>query len=272
MGLPFIDDFFGGGGGTQETTSTDVRTQDPQLKDLFAQAQTFAGGGAPDVSAGTGLLGQAAGATADYAAGLPGQIAPAQAASQFALTDAINPSSNPALQEYIRLANEQLTQQYQQQTAPALRNQSVAAGNVGSSRAGIAEGLAKQGLVDAQGRQTAAMSSQGYGQGLQAMMQALGLAPQTAALGSLPGAAYADAARYQTGADTGQYDANARNLGIYKDLISGDFGGTTTGVAPEAPGASPFQNLLGLASAGASIYGAVNPAVPIALNVLGGSK
>jgi len=242
--------------GSSSSTTEEHKLQEPQFQDLLAQAETFAGAGAPDMQASTDLLNQTSQAQQANAAALPGQIAPAQQASQFALTDAINPASNPALQEYIQLANDQLTQQYQQQVAPALRNSNVQAGNVGSSRAGIAEGIARQGLVDAQGRQTAAITSQGYGQGLQAMMQALGLAPQTAGLGAMEGNALATAANSQGAADTNQYNADAGNLQIYRDLISGDMGGTST-TTTSGPETSMFQNLLAAGATGASIYSAI---------------
>jgi len=248
----------GGGGGQQQQATTYQPTA--QQTDLYQKAQTFSDAGAPDVSGGANLFQQASQSSQNLAGQLPGLIAPAQGASNFALTDAINPGSNPALQEYIKLANNQLTQQYQQQVAPALRNQAVAAGNVGSSRAGIAEGLARQGLVDAQGRQTAAMSSQGYGQGLNAMMQALGMAPQTIGLSGLETSALTDAGNLSNRAATNQYDQDAGALQLYSDLVSGGQGASTS--TSSVPQASPWQTALGGAGVGLSIYDAYSKSNP----------
>ncbi len=265
-----MDSFFGGSGGSQTTTTTRKPNQLAEFQDLTAQAQEFNRQGTPDVSGSTELFQQAGNAAQGFAAGLPGQVAPAQQASNFALTNAINPGTNPALQQYIQLANDQLGRQFQQTIAPQLKGNAVAAGNVGSSRAGIAEGIAAQGLIDAQQRQTTGITQGAYGQGLQAMIQALGLAPQTAGLGGLETNALTAAADLTRQGETNQYGTDATGLQLYRDLISGDFGGTTTQVGPPPQEASLFQNLLGTAATGASIFAALNPATaPLALGLAG---
>jgi len=198
----------------------------PYYQDIYQQAGALQ---APDISGSLATQGAAGQGFLDYAAQLPGQIAPAQQASANILQYGTDPANNPAFQQYLQLAGDQLTQQYQQRVAPELRNQAVAAGNVGSSRAGIAEGLAQQGLSSAQGRLSADLTNRAYGQGLQAQLQALSLAPQTAGLGQLAPLAQLQAAATQQAGETGQYQQDLSNLQAYQQLISG--GGT----APQAP-------------------------------------
>jgi len=201
-------------------------TAAPYYQDIYQQAGALQ---APDISGSLATQGLAGQGFLDYAQQLQGQIAPAQQASANILQFGTDPSNNPAFQQYLQLANEQLTQRYQQQVAPALRNQAVAAGNVGSSRAGVAEGIAQQGLTSAQGRLTADLTNRAYGQGLQAQLQALSLAPQTAGLGQMAPLAMLQAAATQQAGETGQYQQDLSNLQAYQQLISGGGG------QPQAP-------------------------------------
>ena len=245
----------GGGGGTQTTTSTATPwgPQQDYLKDVYEQAQAMQ---APDVSGSAALQQAAAQGYGQYAAGLPAQIAPAQAAQQQILQTAMSPQANPAFQQYLNLANQQLAQQYQQQTAPALTSNAVAMGNVGSSRAGIAEGLARQGLTQQQALMTADLTNRAYGSGLQATLQALGMSPQIAALGAMSPEALVQQAALTRGAETAQSEQERQRLLDYQALVSGNVGQTTTSTAP-APYVDRGTQALGYASMGAGIGSAI---------------
>jgi len=83
---------------------------------------------------------------------------------------------NPFLQSAISEANKTLGRDFRQQTMPDINAGAVSMGPgaLGGSRAGVAEGLAKQGLADAMQRQTTNLASQGYQAGIGEMGQAQG--------------------------------------------------------------------------------------------------
>lgn len=90
--------------------------------------------------------------------------------------DILNAQSNPYLQSYMDAAVRPLNEQHANVVMPGLAGGAVTAGGYGGSRQGIAEGLAAQGLSRSTGDVTAKIGSEGYGQGLQAMLGGLGAA------------------------------------------------------------------------------------------------
>lgn len=106
--------------------------------------------------------------------------------AQFLSGDVLYPESNPALTGHINAAVRPITEQLTQNILPNIRNTAESTGNFGSSRQGIAEGLASQGASRAVGDTTSRIASQAYGQGLDAFTKNLQLAPQTAALQTIP--------------------------------------------------------------------------------------
>lgn len=90
--------------------------------------------------------------------------------------DILNADSNPYLKSYMDAAIRPLSEQHANVVMPGLAGGAVTAGGYGGSRQGIAEGLAAQGLQQASGDVTAKIGSEGYGQGLQAMLGGLGAA------------------------------------------------------------------------------------------------
>lgn len=107
--------------------------------------------------------------------GTTGQINAGNAATQPALSTLMDPNilkaeSNPYLQTYMSAALHPLQQQYNTQIMPGIAGDAITAGGFGGSRQGIAEGLAAQGLQQSSGDVVARMASEGYGQGLTAML------------------------------------------------------------------------------------------------------
>lgn len=90
--------------------------------------------------------------------------------------DILNASSNPYLQSYMDAAIRPLSEQHANVVMPGIAGSAISAGGYGGSRQGIAEGLAAQGLSRSTGDVTAKIGSEGYGQGLQAMLGGLGAA------------------------------------------------------------------------------------------------
>jgi hypothetical protein len=176
-----------GGGSTPATSTTTVnnpgqqelyQTAMPFLRQFAANPPSLPSGGTvagfdPSQVAGQeGVLSAAAGPQTDLAS-------EGAATSGFLSGDVLHPGSNPALQETINAATLPIEQQLTSSTLPAIRSGAQGAGQFGSSRQGIAEGLASRGASQAIGATSAGIANQGYQSGLDAMVKNLGLLPQT---------------------------------------------------------------------------------------------
>jgi len=117
---------------------------------------------------------------------IPSLTNAAQSANEFLLGDVLDPASNPFLQASANAAINPIFENLNRNVLPSIRGNAALTGNVGSSRQGIAEGLAAQGALGAAGDVSTNIFSQAYGQGLNALTQGLGLAPQTAQASFLP--------------------------------------------------------------------------------------
>lgn len=98
----------------------------------------------------------------------------ATGALNFALSDAVDVRNNPYLGVAMQEAMRPQIEAFERRTMPALQLGGAATGTFGSSRQGVAEGLAAQGLQQGLATTGAQMGSQAYGQGLDAQSRALG--------------------------------------------------------------------------------------------------
>jgi len=107
-------------------------------------------------------------------------------ATDFLLNKVLFPETNPALQGAIDAATRPITNQLLESALPAVRSGAYTTGNYGSSRQGIAEGLATGRAAQAVGDTAAGVANQGYQAGLGAMSQAYGdqLGASTSAYGT----------------------------------------------------------------------------------------
>lgn len=177
-----------GGSKSKQTSSSNVwGEQAPYLTDLYGRAKAqsmwpainptqqtgynmalgFANTGAPDI------YNQSMGA---FSSGL----------------NAADVNNNPYLSRAMNAAIRPLSQQYSEQVLPGIRNDAIGAGQLGSSRQGVAEGIASRGYLDAMGDITSRMGSAAYDTGLQAQLQTLGMAPSMMNLGLAPSNIYQD--------------------------------------------------------------------------------
>lgn len=123
--------------------------------------------------------------------------------------NAMDVGNNPYVQDMNQVAANQFTRasdqaiqnmvgQFRNQVLPGITNDAVAAGGLGGSRQGVAQGLAIQGLgnnvqnmIQSGQSDLANMYAQtnlgAYGQGLQAAGNAINMMPQYAQLGLMPG-------------------------------------------------------------------------------------
>lgn len=185
----------GGGGDSGPQTVYQINKQElsPEQKKIFNLAFPLAEQAASkplEVYPGQGIVGfnptemQAMNMAKQVALG--DQIGGAAAtANQFLLDPALlSPESNPYLQQYGNFVAETMGNQFTQQIAPAIRSGATMSGGMfsgGSSREGIAQGLAAGETARATGGTLANLYSQAYQSGLGAMGDALKTAPLTQA-------------------------------------------------------------------------------------------
>jgi hypothetical protein len=182
-----------------------------------------------------------------------------------------DPTNNPALQGAVDASGRAITQQFNENIMPGIRGGAISGGNFGSSRQGIAEGLAAGRTSQAVGDSANKLINENYKTNVDAQMKALGLAPQTQALQNAPGlttAAVGDQRRAMAQAlldaekEGFNFDQNAGYLQSRDllSLLSGIPGGTNTSTATgPKPGGNAFTGALGGAASGASMGSMFGP-------------
>ena len=245
-----------------------VNTVDPLVQGAAATNQNLTQAG---LSGGVGGLG-------DLIAG----NSAAQPASDFITSGAVlDPSSNPFLAQTAGAAVSELGKGLQEQVLPGIRGGAQTAGQVGSSRQGIAEGRAIDSFFTQAGNATSNIFSEGYGQGLDALTGQLnntrdnagaastsllnagqGALDQTgnmANLALLPSQILGAVGTQQQGIDQLQLSEASNNFMLEQMmpfLISQDIanlafgapGGSTTSTASGGGGIDPLQAILGIGS------------------------
>lgn len=241
----------GGGGGGTSTTNTVTKSdpwagQQPYLTYGMQQAQQQYQQPGPEFYPGQ-----------TYAGYDPLQILAQQQALQYggsSGTDIYNPalsayqqmltspdlSTNPYLQPAISAAITPVTSQLLQDVLPSIRGQGIAAGQLGGTREGLAEAGAVSDWESTSGNIAAQMANQAYQSGLDQQYRALGMMPTLEQAGQLP-ISLTESVGAQNQAMNQQaineamqrygYNAGlpAEKLAQYTNLISGNYGGQTSG-------------------------------------------
>ena len=245
-----------GGAKEQTTTTAPPAYALPNLQNVQTQANTlYDSGQLGQVAAQDPATLQAYEQLKHYLPQLQGQlINPAFSTAGNILTNATDVYNNPALANAATAAIRPLETSLLQNVLPQIRTDFGGAGQYGGSRQALATGQSVDAFTRNAGDITSRMFSDAYGQGLQAQLGVLGLSPQLAKLGTMPGTILSG-----IGADQQQYEqqklnAPANALQQYMQFISGSTsGGTTTAPGPTA---NPIGSALGGAAIGASIPGA----------------
>src|SRR6266404_309923 len=183
--------------------------------------------------------------------------------------NALDVTNNPALHGQISAATRPITQALTEQALPAIRDSAERSGNFGSSRQGIAEGLASGRASQAIGDATSGIVNNQYNTNVATQLKALGLLPQTQTAqttGDLTTSGVGDTRQALTQALLGQqvgnfnYDQLAPFLQSQDilSLLSGLPGGTNVSTA-STPQKNPLTQALGGAAAGASLGSAIFP-------------
>lgn len=186
-------------------------------------------------------------------------------ASQFLTSgEALDPNTNPALRGTIDAATRPIYENLTSSVLPNIRGEAVTNGQFGGSRQGIAEGLAARSANNAAGDASARVASAGYGQGLDAMKAALGLAPGTATAQSIPGSTTSSVGdvRQQLAQKMLSGEISAEQFQQYLPFMVGDLfnkaasgtmGGSTTSTTTQ-PQTDPLMQALGLGAMGLGAY------------------
>lgn len=177
--------------------------------------------------------------------------------------------NNTGLSDAITAANSTLTRDFNQSTMPAIQAAAVNAGQGGSTRQGIAQGIASQGLADSMSRNASTLAFQDQQAFNQNKSQALSNLSNISQ-GLLSGAAgQYDAGSLQQSQEQQQINADINKwayennvdlntLLAYKQLITGDMGGTNVSNTKSTGsggggGGGGWQSMLG--SVGGSMLG-----------------
>ena len=183
--------------------------------------------------------------------------------------NALDVRNNPGLQGNIDAATRPIMQTLTEQALPAIRANAERTGNFGSSRQGIAEGLAMGRASQAIGDATSNLVAKAYDTNVDAQMKAMGLLPQTQGAqvaGNLTQSAVGDTQQGMSQALLNEqvgnfnYDQLAPFLQSKEimSLLAGMPGGGTTTTA-STPQANPLTSALGGAAAGASLGSFLGP-------------
>jgi hypothetical protein len=268
-------------GGTQPQTQTTTQVLSPEQRELMGlampgvtkyaaqsperyQGSTIAGFDPSQVAGQEGAL-QSAGTQTELARSGAGTTA------GWLGPNALDITQQPGLQGNIAAATRPITQALTEQALPAIRASAEQSGNFGSSRQGIAEGLASGRASQAIGDATSGIVSKAYDTNVNAQLKALGLLPSTIGTqtaGDLTTSGVGDVrqgmAQNLLGEQVGNF--NFEQMKDYlqsKDimsLLSGMPGGSTQSTA-SLPQKNQLTGALGGAAAGASLGTAIMPGI-----------
>lgn len=204
----------------------------------------------------------------------------------FSLNDVLYPGSNPALQQYIQQGVVQPGIQALTDAGGALsniRSGAGQAGQFGSTRQGLAEGIATGRAIQDITAKSAGLAAQGYGQGLEAMGRAQALYPSVQQAQLFPAATQESIGRsneaYQQ--ELENFAAAAREYELTKDwqalapyanmvFGAGSSQSTTTATGTPAKG-NRTAGVMGGAASGAAMGTMIMPGWGTAIGaVLGG--
>lgn len=179
-------------------------------------------------------------------------------AAQESWQRGLNPGLDPYVGAMIESGQNDLTQDYLRNIMPAISDQAQATGGYGGSRQGVAQGIAAEGLMEAQGDLSARLLSQAYQDSLGQQRAAWNAAPSMAGLGLMPSQLQQDiGGQYQQ--DASQPAANAQAYSAFLNPYFNPGGGFQSNyqAAPSAIGGA-LQGALGGGMVGNWVSNAFN--------------
>lgn len=259
-----------GGGNQQTTTNTDPwGPQQPYLKELMSEAQKLYKSPGPQLYSGQFTAGlnpnerEAQGSLLNFARSFaPGVIRQTQDTQRFLTTDALNPETNKYLRSAVTAATRPIGENLAEYILPNIRGGALASGMYGSSRQGIAEGLAGARASREVGDVSSRMYSDAYDSGLRAATTAQALAPQLMEMGLAPSRAIDAVGQQNRSLEQALIDEQIQRymygqylpyqqLAQYQNLIQGNYGAVATN-QQRGGSVNPLMGGLGGAAMGAS--------------------
>src|SRR6266576_1005348 len=232
------------------------------------QGQTIAGFD-PSQTAGQEMALQAAGTQANLG------NAGAGTSSYWLRPGALDVNQDPVVQGAIQAATRPMYNQLQQQILPQLGEEATGTGNFGSSRQGIAQGVATQATQTAAGEAGAKIAFDAYKTNVTAQLQSLGLLPQTEQNLNNPALTTSAVGDVRNQMEQRLLDQNVNNFNWDQyapflqskeimSLLQGFPGGQTT-----TTGSVPPTNVAGQALGGAATVAALGATLGTAVPVVG---
>ena len=262
----------------QKTSSTNTSTpyQQKDYDTLLSESNSWLQNGGFDKNyGGSAGFDPTANLTSQQQAGLQGSYATGQGTQNLYNSQGLNTLGNyfgsydpskTGLNDAIQASNNQLDWNYNTQVAPQVRQGATDAGQYGSTRHGVAEGIAQSQLSQQKTNAASTMAFQDQQQYNQNQLGVLNnLSQITKGLNSGNGLQY-DAGTLQQGQDqqeiNGQLQQWAYNNNVslndllaYKSLISGDMGGVTSSQGTSSGGGGGAGALGTIATVGGAIVG-----------------
>ena len=194
-----------GGGGTNTTVQSADPWEgvQPHLTDLYDRVNTLGNQGQQYFPGQTyvdrdPLENQAQQMRLDQVGGMQGQVANAQAAQQQML-NAPDVANNQYVSGMADTITNRLNRNYTENLNPAIQHGAIGAGQMGSSRHGVAQGIAARGTQEALGDALSGLYGNAYSEGLTQQARGMATAGQTMNLGLSPANVVEGAGAYNRG-------------------------------------------------------------------------
>lgn len=264
---------------TTNTTTTTLSPEQRQILDLAMPGVQQYAASVPERYQGTTIAPQNANQLAGQQAALgatetQGNLASAgAAANNNLLTNIWDPSTNPNLQGAVDAAVRPINEQLTRTALPAIRGEAVSTGNFGSSRQGIAEGMAVQGAQQAAGDTASKLVQSQYDTNINAQLKALGLLPSTQSAQLSPAITQSGVGDVQQANSQAALNETVGNFNYDQmapflqsqdlmSLLTGlPGGGTTSTGTATGPQANRATGALGGAASGAALGTALMPGI-----------
>lgn len=201
----------------------------------------------------------------------------------FTSGDIWNPLSNPYLSSTVGAAVRPIFEGLQEKVLPAIRGEATSTGNFGSSRQGIAEGLATREASRAAGDTASKTVTDAYKTNVDAQLKAMGLLPTVQGALTTPATTVSGVGDVRQALSQRLLDADVSGFNFDQyapflqskeimSLLQGLPGGSvvSTGSVPQNAGTSPSQ-VLGSAASGAALGSAIMPGIGTGLGAGAGA-
>lgn len=178
----------------------------------------------------------------------------------------MDPNRNPYQSGYVDAALRPIDQRYNEQVMPGIRGNSRMTGgsDYGSTRQGVAEGIATRGYLDTVGDVTSRINTDLYGKNIDATQRAMSMSPMLAQMMGVPGSLYGQVGSMQQIQNQGETNANVDKYNWERDLSTEDmyrlmgsmqnnpYNSQTKSVSDG--GGGTFMNIAGGAMMGSSLW------------------